>query len=338
MRGDIAQVESSPVTIVGPERPLRIALFGAGRAARFHLDALDLIGGVEVAGVCSRSGITAGALVTDRPGALATSDAGDLIDPDRIDAAFVAVSYDQSAPLAARLLDAGIAVLLEKPAAPTAAAADALADVAAQTGTLAVVGMNRRYYSLVAAALGAVRQRGPIRGVVVEGHEPVDQLRRSGISGDLLRRYFILDSIHYVDLLRLAGGDVAEVTSVVGSVRVPEGDHISASVRFTNGAVGSYVAHWNSAAPQVLRLYGEEATAHVRLTKPETGIVELAGDRRIALETDWADQVAKPGVYLQDTAFLQAVADGRPPALPASSLRDHVATLRLAEEVLARGR
>jgi predicted dehydrogenase len=332
VKADTVSVESHPLSVAGDGRPLRLAVFGAGKAARFHLDALAHLSGVTLAGVCSRSGTTAHELVQPHPGAIATADRRELVDPDRVDAAIVAVSHDQSAEVAHDLLAAGIPILAEKPAALSSTAAVELAHHAAATGTLGVVAVNRRFYSLVGQALASVKQRGPVRGVLVEGHEPTNLLRRSGGDPRQLGQWFLLNSVHFVDLLRFAGGGaVEEVLPMVaaGSAVV---DHYSASVRFAGGALGTFVAHWNSAAPPTLRLYGDDVSAEVRLGPPEHAFVEFTGKRRVKLRADWADAVAKPGVLAQNATFLSAVAARTPSAPhPSSDLADHAETLRLVE-------
>jgi len=325
-------------SVARDDGPLRVAVFGAGKAAKFHLHAIDLIPGVEIAGVCSRTAASSEALVAGRPGAIATTDVEALIAMPGIDAAIVAVPHELTAELTRSLLEARIAVLVEKPAALTSAEAFDLATLAADRNTLGLVAVNRRYYSLVQQALAVVKQRGPVRGVLVEGHEGIDTLQRQGnITPDLARDWLLRNSIHFIDLLRMVGGDVSDVASQVSTVRVPSGDHLSASISFQGGAIGTYVAHWNSAATQMLRIYGEEVSVEVRLTAPEDAFVQFFGKRRIRLHADRSDQVAKPGVHEQDLAFLRAVSDERLTApFPASDLADHAASLRLVEAIRSR--
>ncbi|MCU1372473.1 MAG: oxidoreductase [Ilumatobacteraceae bacterium] len=333
-----APTSETPSRRVAPDdAPLRLAVFGAGKAARFHLDALDHLAGVRFAGVCSRSGRSGEALAAGRPGVHTTTAVEDLIDPSRYDAALVAVSHDETAGIARRLIEAGIPVLIEKPAAPSAAEAAVLAELAADREVLALVAVNRRYYSLVQQALAVVRQRGPIRGVVVEGHEGVDDLMRAGaLDAETAERWLQLNSLHFIDLLRLAGGEVEEVTGFRASANVASGDSFSASIRFAGGALGTYVAHWSSSAPPMLRVFGDEVTAEVRLAPPEDAFATFPGKRRMRLHADQADLDAKAGVLEQDAAFLLAVAAGRTSApRPASTLADHVASLALVEAIAA---
>jgi predicted dehydrogenase len=315
--------------------PLRVAIFGAGKAARFHLDALDLLDGVRVVGACSRSGTSADALLAGRTGAAATTDPAELIDPERVDAAIVAVAHDHTAAIARSLLEAGIAVLVEKPAALTSTEAEELAAIAEATGTLGLVAVNRRYYSVIQQAIALVEQRGPVRGVLVEGHENTDNLLRQGAIGpEDAARWLVLNSIHYLDLLRSIGGEVEEVHVVRSADRIAAGDHLSASVRFAGGAVGTYAAHWNAAAVPVLRVFGDDVNVEVRLLPPEDAFASFAHKRRIRLHPDESDRVAKAGVLEQDAAFLRAAASGATSApRPASDLADHAASLRLVEAI-----
>lgn len=318
--------------VASDEAPIRLAVFGAGKAARFHLDAVDQLQGVHLAGICSRSGTSGEALAAGRRDVVTTTDVAELVDPDRYDAALVAVPSAQTAPIARQLIEAGIPVLIEKPAAPSAAEAAELAALAEERGVLALVAVNRRYYSLVQQALRIVAQHGPIRGVVVEGHEPTDELvRAAGIDPE---QWIHLNSVHFIDLLRLAGGEVAEVTGFRQGVQVAAGDHITASVRFRNGALGTYVAHWNSTAPPALHVYGDQVAADIRLAPPEDGFVSFPSKRRVRLRSDQADLDVKAGVLEQDAAFLLAAAAGRTSApWPASTLADHAATLSLVEAI-----
>lgn len=329
----VPSVRSAARSVRREGAPLRVAVFGAGKAAQFHLAAMAQIDGVELAGVCTPSGSSAERLARGHPNAIHTSRPGALLDTGP-DAALVAVPADASPALVGMLLDAGVPVLAEKPVAPSAEQAEELAERARSAGTLASVAVNRRYYSLVLSALAAVRERGPVRGVLVEGHEPLEMLVRSGsVDSGTAARWHLLNSVHFVDLLRLVGGE-AERVSVASSPARGASRAASASVEFDSGVVGTFVAHWNCASPPSMKIYGDEVTAEVELGQPESAFVRYAGKRRIKLVPDAADADAKPGVLDQDTAFLRAVSDGRDVVpFPASDLADHARSLRLTEAI-----
>lgn len=329
----VPSVRSVTPSVARDGVPLRLAVFGGGKAARFHLDAIALIEGVELCGVCTPSGESARRLAEGHPGAIHTKDPRELLDTAP-DAALVAVPAAASPPLLRDLLDAGVPVLAEKPAAPSSDEVRALADLAARTGTLATVAVNRRYYSLVLQALHAVRERGPVRSVVVEGHEPLQMLMRSGnVDAATAADWHLLNSVHFVDLLRLVGGEVTSLSVRSSSAPAPD-RRVSASMEFDSGAIGTYLASWNCASPPSMKIFGDEVTAEIELGQPESAFVRYAGKRRVKLEPDESDRSAKPGVLDQDAAFLHAVSAGRTSVpFPASDLADHARSLRLVEEI-----
>lgn len=315
--------------------PLRLAVFGAGKAARFHLAAMAQLDGVEVCGVCTPTGTSAERLAGEHPGAGHGSDPEALI-ATRPDAALVAVPAAESASLVEMLIEAEVPVLAEKPVAMTSAEAESLAALAARRSTLVAVAVNRRYYSLVLQAMAAVRERGPIRGVSIEAHEPLEALVRSGnVDATAAANWHLLNSIHFVDLLRLVGGEVGSISVEAETGRLPNRS-LSASMRFTSGAVGTFVANWNCAAPPSMRIHGDAVSAEVELGQPESAFVRYEGARRVKLRPDESDRLAKPGVLDQDAAFLRAVSDGRRSVpFPASDLADHARSLRLTEQLFA---
>lgn len=332
-RSGLAQVPAEAVF----GRTLRVGLVGAGRAAAFHLDALGEIGGAEVSVICSRSGTTAEALARAAPGCQGTATLSDLWEGLRpVDAAVVAVEASHTLAVARELITAGVPVLIEKPAAPSGFAARGLAALAKAQDVTALVGVNRRYYSLVQQAMAVVTARGPLTGVEVEGHEPSYRFLAHGAIGvDQLDRWPHLNSLHYIDLLRMAGGAIDEVVAL--TAKTPRHQHfaMAASIRFESGTLGHYVAHWNSGAPPMLRLFGDGVSCEVDLTHPGGGYARFADGRRVQLIIDGFDQQAKPGVLAQDVAFLGSVVARSPAPWPASDLVDHADTLDLVERLIA---
>ena len=133
-----------------------------------------------------------------------------------------------------------------------------------------------------------------------------------------------------------SGRSFARLQDAVNAIGGGTGTIRFASMRFADGAVGTYVAHWNSTAPPMLRLFGDEVAVEVRLGQPEDAWATFPGKRRMRFHADQADIDAKAGVLEQDAAFLLAVAAGRTSApWPASSLADHVASLELVEAIAA---
>lgn len=138
-------------------RPLRIVAFGCGLAARdLHGPALRALPGVELVGLCDRD--------ADRMTALAAAAGNEPLcssEPERLlaeakpDVALILTPPDSHERLTIEALEAGAHVLVEKPFAPSAAAAGRMEKAALQSGRLLSVVHNE----LFTPGMAALRER-----------------------------------------------------------------------------------------------------------------------------------------------------------------------------------
>ncbi len=147
---------------------MRVALLGYGLAGRcFHAPLLAAVPGFQVATVVTSDPVRAEQARREVPGADVEGR------PDQVwsragehDLVVVATATGSHAELATAALDAGLPVVVEKPMAPTAAEARALAEHASARGLLLVPFHNRRWDS---------------------DHLTVRRLVAGGVLGDVLR-------------------------------------------------------------------------------------------------------------------------------------------------------
>jgi scyllo-inositol 2-dehydrogenase (NADP+) len=132
---------------VAADRPIRAALVGYGLAgAAFHGPLLATTPGLRLDVVVTRDPSRAAAATADHPGAVVVPSVDDLVRrADDLDVAVVASPNATHVAVATALLDAGLAVVVDKPVAPSAAAARALGDHAASRGLAIVPFHNRRW-------------------------------------------------------------------------------------------------------------------------------------------------------------------------------------------------
>lgn len=315
---------------------LRVAVLGAGKMARFHLAALAAMPGVRLVALCNRGGPN-GARLAGEFGVEAVFDnAAQMLEQVAPDAAIVAVGHGATVEMSELVLSRGVPSLIEKPAGYSSSQTAALAELAGRTGCVNMVGLNRRFYSTIQQALFAVLRNGPIAGVAIEAHEAIVDLRTSGqFESWLYDEWLVANSIHAIDLFRMIGGEPLEVHALSTARFEARGDSFSASIRFADGALGTFIAHWSSVRGMALRIYGDGVT--VEFAGLERGVLKYSNGRTITLQPDWADIRFKTGIYWQDACFLQAVCDGEAPPVPASDLADNVATMRLVEAIGGRG-
>jgi scyllo-inositol 2-dehydrogenase (NADP+) len=147
---------------------LRVALVGYGLAGRvFHGPLVRATHGLEVAGIVTRDEERRRQAMSDFPEAALLETAGEVWGRrDEFDLAVLATVPGAHTPLALAAIDAGLAVVVEKPMAVNAADARTLIERAAARGCLLAPFHNRRWDSdqltlrklLDQGALGAVHR------------------------------------------------------------------------------------------------------------------------------------------------------------------------------------
>lgn len=127
--------------------PLRVAIVGYGLAGRvFHAPLVAAEPDTEVAAVVTGDPCRAAAAAADHPRARVLPSADALWDdPGAVDLVVVAAANRAHVPLARAAIAAGLPVVVDKPLAPDAARARALADEAAAAGVMLTVFQNRRW-------------------------------------------------------------------------------------------------------------------------------------------------------------------------------------------------
>lgn len=125
-------------------------------AAQVHALALPRVPGAELAGVWGRDAAKAAALAAER-GTRAFPSFRAML--EQVDAVSFAVPPAVQQDLALQAIEAGRHVLLEKPVAASAAAADRMLEAAGRTGVASIVFFTRRFVPEIAAAIAQARGR-----------------------------------------------------------------------------------------------------------------------------------------------------------------------------------
>lgn len=186
----------------GSATPMRaLSMLGAGNfATRVLIPGLRADGRLRLDTVVTRSGATSAHLGRRAGFARCSSDPADALDPTRVDAVVIATRHDSHASLAARALEAGLAVFVEKPLALDQDELEAVAAALHARPGILLVGFNRRFAAPTRALLKALPKRiGPglvdIRvaaGPLPEEHWTLDQVEGGGrILGEIC---------HFLDL------------------------------------------------------------------------------------------------------------------------------------------
>lgn len=244
-----------------PEK-IRIGLVGYGVGGRlFHAPYIRASAACDLVGVVARSPRTVAAVAGDFPdGTVATVGSLTELLSLGVDAVVVSTPPDTRRDLVLEAVAAGVAVVADKPFAPSADEAQELVDAAADAGVVLNVFHNRRFDTDVVTARGVVDsgRLGRLQGLDLRLDLDEPGTVESGPQGGLLRDL----GSHVVDQALQLLGPVSTVWATLDSESRPEGE---TNVRFllvlghTNGATSrvsaSKVDHLSS---KEIRVYGTD--------------------------------------------------------------------------------
>ena len=209
---------------------LRVGVIGVGHLGQHHARLLGAMEGVELVGVVD---IKAGRAdeIAAKCGTTAWPHAADLL--DRTDAVTVAVPTVSHLEVALPFLERGVAVLVEKPIAPSMADADRLIEAAARGRATLATGHTERFNPAVVAALPLVSNPR-----FVEVHRLGTFPERS-LDIDVI--YDLM--IHDLDLLLASvRSEVVSIEAVGVNVLTPRTDIANARLRFATGCIANVTA------------------------------------------------------------------------------------------------
>ena len=321
----------------GPKRPVKVGVVGAGDYGRHHLRVLAGYEDVEVGALLTTGGPNAAEAAAAHDIGRLFTDPDEFLAQDDLDCYVVVVPMPAMAEVAERVLAAGKPVLLEKPAGVSAEDTARLVRTADKAGTWGMVGMNRRFYSIVDHGLAALADLGPIRGAILEIPQRMTEDRLSARLPEYeYDRFFVRNSVHGVDLLRYVMGDARNVHSYAWQNAEYGNRAASFAVVHDYGAgvVATQLDLWDTYSPAEFRLKIVAEQGWVEWEPPLAGtVVDRKGSYRIPV--DPVDTEYRTGLWQQDLHFVEAVRAGRRPTSPASTLPDALRTMTLIEQILA---
>jgi predicted dehydrogenase len=218
-------------------------------------------------------------------------------------------------------IDAGLAVLVEKPLAASVAEADALVAAAARRGVPLAVGHTERFNPAVAAALPLVTAPRFIEvhrlGTFPERSLDID------VMFDLM--------IHDLDiLLAVTREPVVSIEAIGVNVLTPRVDIANARLRFASGCIANLTASRISRERvRKARFFQHDAYVSIDYAAQEVEVYRLGADPggggRRAIEGGRLDVPREEPLARELTDFVAAVRTGRPPGVPGTAGRDALA-------------
>ncbi|MEN0019771.1 MAG: Gfo/Idh/MocA family oxidoreductase [Planctomycetota bacterium] len=319
---------------------LRCAAIGVGRMGRHHARVYAEDPHLELVAVVDADAERAEA-IAEKHGVPALSSVEDLLKLG-VDAVSIATPTTTHESTAVPLLEAGVACLIEKPLAQTADSARVIAEAAAKSGAVLMVGHIERFNPAIRAMQAATSDAGhEIVPRFIEVHRVSPMTFRSvdiGVVMDMM--------IHDLDVvIMLMGGTEPDEIQAAG-VSVITGHEDICNARLTwNKPDGVCVANVTASrlalkTERVTRItgenayikidYGKKTGTIIRRTANEVQMQEVREQLRTGTDLsdlDWTELVNFEPLVIDDAeplkaeinAFLTAVREGNQPPIDAAA-------------------
>lgn len=253
----------------------RAAVVGVGHLGRHHARILGAAPDVDLCGVVDLDPDRARAVAAD-VGTVAVPDVREIDPP--VDGAVVSVPTRDHLRVGLPLLEAGVAVLVEKPIAASIAEADRLIAAAAASGATLAVGHTERHNPAVTAALPLISAPR-----FIEVHRLASFQPRS------LDIDVVFDvMIHDLDVvLSVVGSEPVSIEAVGVPVLSSRIDIANARLRFANGCIANLTASRISRdRVRKLRVFQPHALVSVDYAEQqvETWTVKKGSDEQVAID------------------------------------------------------
>ena len=277
--------------------PVRVAVIGVGAMGSRWARALSEHPGVEVS-VVSDVREDAGRTVANDLSARFVADARDAAAHPDVDAVAVCTPEHLHVEPALAAIDAGKAVMVEKPLAATVAGSEAIRDRATACGVPLLAGHILRFEPRYAAARDAIAA-GTIGAVQAMRHERIGLVTDQ----DVLRgrtTIALYYGVHEFDLARWYAGDVERIYAersdgVLRTHGYEIQDLYSAVLRFRSGAHGTAMLGWSLPARTPgygiggVTVIGERGV--IRISQGDVGLLVVDQDGLRDLDAYYAPAV-----------------------------------------------
>ena len=306
------------------EKKLRVGVIGTGYVSKNnYLPVLAIRDDIEFVGIMARNYENAVRAQKSFGAACAVRTIEELADL-KPDCVFVLTPKQVHAQQVTYLLTHGVDVFCEKPMATTIKDCEELVKLQKETGRTLMIGFNRRYAPVIAAAKKALDGKAP-DVIIAQKNRPQTEYHAT-----------LENAVHMVDLMRYFCGEAADVHAVSKYEDIDHETFTTAQVRFENGSSGLLVADRSAGQwEETIEMHGGNRTILIHM--PES-ITIVDNEQRhttqmTPLAMGWAKSEDKLGFSYAIDHFFDCIRNNRTPVTsPEDALKTHLLLNRILED------
>lgn len=224
---------------------LRVGLFGCGGIGNFHLSHLEEMEDIQVTAVCDILEDRAKAASVRMGGATVYTDYREMLDKEKLDAAFVGVPPHVHSEIELDIIAKGIHLFIQKPMTIIEEKADRVLAAIEKAGIINAVGFQDRYLNVTDEIITFLqgKKTGLFTASWLGGIPGVYWWQRMNTCGGQV----VEQNIHLFDMARLFFGEPVQVTAAGGRgiAKTEEGfdmeEYSAALITFKSGVVGTII-------------------------------------------------------------------------------------------------
>jgi len=270
-------------------KKFQVAVIGAGYFSHFHLDAWNRIDGVEIAAVCDVDRDKAGRVASEFGVDRVFDDYRSMLDQTEVDFVDIITRPDSHLSIVSDVASRNLAMICQKPLAPTSDEARRIVDVAAHAGVRFMVHENFRFQPWY-REINQLMQAGEIGDKL---HTISFRNRQGDGFGDdaymarqpyfqTMKKFLLFEAgIHTIDTFRYLGGEIQQAWCFHRRLNpVIAGEDTALAVMKFRQGVGVYDANrFNETTAKDPRYtFGE------LLVEGNGGTIRLDGDGRLTIQ------------------------------------------------------
>ena len=315
-------------------RKLKVAIIGAGRMGRFHLETLKDMKNIELVAILTTANGTENRKKLKNKYKIKNDyeNIDELLSHSNIDVAFIQQSVQEVYPIEKKLLSNKINCLIEKPPALDIKKVLELERLTKKNNLVSVVGFQRRFYSNLQVIKKYYKQLGYLYSINVEAPESFDVIKnKKKFIKPVLKKWFYSNGIHMIDLmLFFANSEIKQIYKITRKIEEKIcNNSFNAIIKFKKNLVGQYISNWKSPGSWSIKLYytnGQVVISPIEKTKiifPKNKVIEIKNSK--------IDEKYKPGLFLQNKHFLEACYKNKKLNVNAGTLRDAYNAMKLID-------
>ena len=284
---------------------MKLILVGYGNIAKFHIEAFRSLD-VDIIASCNRS---------EEKNFLAKTEAGikntyksinEMIENESFDGILCCVSYYNIFKVAKILIPLGVPIFLEKPPGTSYDEYETLLDLSRKNFTPVVVGLNRRFYSVIKNAIKDMGGLINVNHIDLSWAEDTAIWINRGVKQTDIKKLLYANSIHGIDLISFLNDD-EEIIDLDIKVSILSKKKckwiICFNVKLQNNLIISYRSTWGIPGRWRLEVCSNEKK--YTFAPLEKCIISNFGNEEKTVPIAIEDKNFKPGFYLQANSFLE---------------------------------